>query len=76
MLYMFQNCSFLTILDLSSFNTQNVTTMENVFDGCKSLSILNLSSFSLKKGVVTSCMFNRCKQLNKEIIEDFNRLNK
>ena len=35
--YMFSDCSSLISLDLSNFNTQNVTKMENMFYDCKSL---------------------------------------
>ena len=32
---MFYNCSSLTSLNLSNFNTNNVTNMEGMFDGIK-----------------------------------------
>ena len=38
---MFAGCSSLTSLDLSSFNTSQVTDMRGLFDGCKSLTSLN-----------------------------------
>ena len=34
---MFSGCSSLTNLNLSNFNTQNVTDMFYMFDGCSSL---------------------------------------
>ena len=34
---MFSGCNSLTNLDLSNFNTQNVTNMSAMFSGCKSL---------------------------------------
>ena len=34
---MFRDCNSLTNLNLSNFNTQNVTNMSNMFDGCNSL---------------------------------------
>ena len=35
--YMFYECSSLTNIDLSNFNTNNVTDMEGMFFGCKKL---------------------------------------
>ena len=43
--FMFQNCISLTNLDLSSFDTSNVTDMDYMFHGCSSLTNLDLSSF-------------------------------
>ena len=39
MSYMFYECSSLTNIDLSNFNTQNVTNLGNMFNGCSSLEI-------------------------------------
>ena len=43
---MFAYCPSLTSLDLSSFDTSGVTSMEWMFYNCTKLSILNLSNFS------------------------------
>ncbi|MGN1221668.1 MAG: BspA family leucine-rich repeat surface protein, partial [Christensenellales bacterium] len=50
MSYMFYECSSLTSLDLSSFDTSKVEFMNEMFPGCLNLKTLNLSSFSF-----TSC---------------------
>ena len=42
---MFKYCKSLTNLDLSSFNTTNVTNMSHMFYRCESLTNLDLSSF-------------------------------
>ena len=42
---MFSNCSSLTGIDLSSFNTSNVTNMLQMFFACTSLESLDLSNF-------------------------------
>ena len=47
--YLFYNCSSLTNLDLSNFNTQNVTKIQCMFYGCSSLTNLNLSNFNTQK---------------------------
>ena len=44
---MFRNCSSLTSLDLSNFNTVNVEEMDSIFVGCSSLKDLNISNFNL-----------------------------
>ena len=44
---MFSGCSGLTSLDVSKFNTENVTTMNGMFASCTALTNLNLSGFGL-----------------------------
>ena len=39
---MFYKCSSLTNINLSNFNTQNVTDMSGMFDGCSSLKKENI----------------------------------
>ena len=42
---MFKECSSLTSINLSSFDTSKVTTMGSMFESCSSLMSLDLSSF-------------------------------
>ena len=44
--YMFYGCDSLTNINLSNFNTQNVTDMSFMFSGCNSLTNINLSNFN------------------------------
>ena len=44
--YMFYGCNSLSSIDLSNFNTQNVTNMEYMFSRCNSLSSIDLSNFN------------------------------
>ena len=44
---MFQYCISLKELDLSSFNTCNVTDLNEIFADCTSLIFLNIMNFSL-----------------------------
>ena len=44
--YMFYNCENITEIDLSNFDTSQVTDMRYMFDGCSSLISLNLSNFN------------------------------
>ena len=43
---MFSNCFSLISLNLSNFNTYNVTNMSYMFYNCNSLTSLNLSNFN------------------------------
>ena len=43
---MFNKCSKLSSLNLSDFNTDDVTNMSYMFNKCSSLTSLNLSNFN------------------------------
>ena len=65
---MFEGCSKLTSLDLSNFNTSNVTgtfsnEFERMFYGCTSLETLDLSGWNLDKIKTMSNMFKGCSNL-------------
>ena len=42
----FQNCSLLASIDLSNFDTSQVTDMGSMFKGCSSLETINLANFN------------------------------
>ena len=46
---MFNNCNNLIELDVSSFKTGNVTTMDSMFRNCFVLLSLNVSNFTTTK---------------------------
>ena len=50
---MFINCSSLTSLNVSNFNTNNVKDMHYMFYNCSTLTSLNLSNFNIYN--VTQC---------------------
>ena len=60
---LFYSLKNLQSLDLSSFNTQNVTNMSYIFSDCHKLQNLNLSSFNTKKVTNMYCMFYNCYKL-------------
>ena len=60
---MFEKCSVLTNLDLSSFDTSKVTHMNGMFFECKALTKLNLSSFDTSKVTNMINMFYGCSAL-------------
>ena len=73
--YMFFECDFLTNLDLSNFNTQNVTNMSNMFNGCSSLTKINLSNMNTEKVTNMSNMFQGCTSLTNINLSSFNTQN-
>ena len=69
---MFNGCSSLTSLDLSSFNTDKVTNMSYMFSGCSGLTSLVLSNFNTGKVTNMSYMFSGCSSLTSLDISTFN----
>ena len=63
---MLNNCSSLESIDLSSFNTNNVTDMSLMFCDCESLKSIDLSSFNTNKVTDLSYMFDNCESLKIE----------
>ena len=60
---MFSNCKNLKSIDISTFNTKNVTNMESMFIQCKSLTTLDLSSFNTASLTHLPYMFCDCQNL-------------
>ena len=72
---MFFQCSSLKELNLSNFNTYNVTDMSYMFYYCSSLKELNLSNFNTINVTDMSLMFCECSSLNELNISNFNTNN-
>ena len=66
---MFNGCSSLQSINLSSFNTINVKDMFRMFAGCSSLQSINLSSFNTTNVEDMSDMFWGCSSLKKENVK-------
>ena len=66
---MFLGCSSLESIDLSSFNTNNVTNMSCMFCKCSSLKSIDLSSFNTNNVTNMSFMFFGCSSLKKENVK-------
>ena len=75
LLGMFDGCSSLTSLDLSSFNTSKVTDMRGLFAGCKNLTSLNVSSFNTSNVQHMDAMFKGCSSLTSLDLSNFNTSN-
>lgn len=69
---MFQKCTSLVDLNLSSFKTSNVTNMSNMFNECSNLKNLNLSNFDTSKVLYMNHMFNVCNSLTSLNLNNFN----
>ena len=73
--WMFSYCSSLTSLDLSNFNTNNVTNMGSMFYNCSSLISLNLSNFNTNNVTNMGGMFSDCSSLTYLDLSNFNTNN-
>lgn len=69
---MFCICSTLETLDVSSFNTENVTTMLGMFNNCSSLRSLDLPGFNTANVTQMSSMFEKCSSLRSLDLSSFN----
>ena len=65
---MFASCSSLTNLDLSNFNTQNVTDMTRMITGCSNLKTLHLSNKFIISTTYTDDVFGSTNNLNSIIV--------
>ena len=65
---MFTCCSNLKYLDLSNFETSNVTKMEYMFESCRNLLELNLKNFDTQKVDNMDYMFHGCEQLRSIVL--------
>ena len=68
---MFYKCSSITSLNLSGFDTSNVTNMSGMFQKCSSITTLDLSSFNTENVTTMSNMFNGCSALTRLDISGF-----
>ena len=74
--YMFKGCVNITEIDLSSFDSSNVTDMKHMFSICSNLQKINFSNLKTEKVSDMSYMFNKCINLEKiEFPSTFNTQN-
>ena len=65
-------CTGLTSLDVTNFNTANVTDMSDMFSVCRNLAELDLSNFNTAKVTNMRSMFSGCKNLAELDLSNFN----
>ena len=68
---MFCNCSKLTNLDLSVFDTSKVTSMSSMFYKCSNLTSLDVSGFDTSKVTNMRYMFYNCSKLTSLDVSGF-----
>ena len=73
--HMFENCSQLTSLDLSSFNTINVKWMDDMFYNCSSLTSIDVSKFNTSNVTTMLSMFYNCSSLIRLDLSSFDTSN-
>ena len=68
---MFRDCHDITEIDLSNFNTSDVTYMNGMFRDCSQLTSLDLSNFNTSKVTFMFGMFIGCSQLTSIDLSNF-----
>ena len=63
--HLFWGCGHIISLDLSSFDSSNVTDMSHMFSNCFGLKEINLNNLNTEKVKDMSYMFNKCSLLTK-----------
>ena len=72
LLNMFNDCSSITSIDFTNFNTSQVTNMGNMFVNCSSLtSIIGLSNFNTSSVERFQYMFNGCRNIKSLDLSSF-----
>ena len=66
---MFAYCSSLELLDLSTFNTGNVTRFDRMFRNCDNLVTLNILNFDVSKASSLYMMFYSCPKLRYIVVQ-------
>ena len=72
---LFSENDYIINVDLTSFNTRNVTTMEKMFYKCKNLKSVNLSNLNAENLKDISEMFYGCNNLTNVNLSSFNIIN-
>ena len=70
--FMFYKCRYLTNLNLSNLNNQNIIDMFSMFSNCHNLSNINLSNFNTKNVTNMREMFFNCFSLTNLDLSNFN----
>ena len=72
---MFNNCRKITTLDLSMFDTSNVTNMTQMFENDIALTSLNIDGWDTKNVTVMNNMFSGCSGLTSLDVSGFDTSN-
>ena len=69
---MFNGLTYITEIDLSSFNSFNVRNMNSMFKGCTSLTSIDFTNFNTQNVINMDYMFSNCKNLISLDLSHFN----
>ena len=69
--FMFSYCKNLKKIDLSSFDTTNITNMAHMFSGCSNITNIILPSINTKKVTNMNYMFSGCRILTQLDLSSF-----
>ena len=72
---MFYKCRNIKVLDLSNFDTSNVTNMRRMFSDCYFLRKLDLSNFDTSSVTNMGSMFRDCEKLSEVDVSHFDTSN-
>ena len=72
---MFLDCYDISEIDLSNFDSSEITTMYGMFENCKSLAAINFQNFDTSKVTTMQYMFDDCKSLTSINLSNFNTKN-
>ena len=72
--FLFSNCLCLESVDLSSFDTTNITNMNSMFDQCSTLKKVNLKYLKSNNDINMKYMFNGCLMLKSIELPDFGKI--
>jgi len=73
--FLFQNCKYISEIDMSNFDCSQVISCESMFDGCISLKKINLGKLDFSLCKKFKCMFNDCYNLENLDVSHFNTKN-
>jgi surface protein len=69
---LFQDSQSLQEVDLSNWNTSNVTNLSNMFSGCWGIEKVNVQNFNVSKVTTIASMFSACYSLGEIDISSWN----
>ena len=69
---MFEGCTSLQGVNMSSFNTSLISSLHSMFNNCKELTSIDLSNFDTRNIIDFECMFSINHKLNYVDISSFN----
>lgn len=68
----FMNCSILTTIPVSNFDTSNVTSMFMFFEACTNATTIDVSNFNTSNVTTMFCMFRGCRKVTELNVSNFN----